>query len=71
MADELRLMIYNPLDQPVRQTLTIPLYYTGLSRTADLSERDGPAKTFELDRAFSIQLPVNVPARGQTWFAIE
>jgi hypothetical protein len=31
------LMVYNPLDQPVIRMLTIPLYYTGLTRTAKVS----------------------------------
>ena len=33
------LMLYNPLDQPVRKMLTFPLYYTGLTRSAKVSER--------------------------------
>jgi hypothetical protein len=65
------VMLYNPLDNPVTETLTIPLYYTGLTDTAKLSEQDGPAKTYRLDREYKIQLPVTIPARGHTWFVIE
>jgi len=65
------LMLYNPLETPVSKTLTIPLYYTGLTETAKLRERDGTAKTYRLDREYKIQLPVTVPARGVTWFVIE
>ena len=65
------LMIYNPLEQEVTRTLRIPLYYTGKTTTASVRERDGAAKTYELDRGFNIELPVKVPIHGVTWFVIE
>jgi hypothetical protein len=65
------LMVYNPLDQPVNRTLTIPLYYTGLTRSAKFRECDAAPKVFELDREYRIALPVAVAPRSQTWFVIE
>jgi hypothetical protein len=65
------LMVYNPLDRVVSRTLTIPLYYTGLTDRAAVREQDNPARTFALDRQYAIALPVQVPARGITWFVIE
>ncbi|HOC01446.1 MAG TPA: hypothetical protein PKM43_22185 [Verrucomicrobiota bacterium] len=65
------LMVYNPLDRVVAKTLTIPLYYTGLTDRAAVREQDNPARTFALDRPYAIALPVQVPARGVTWFVIE
>ena len=65
------LMLYNPLDKPVAATLTIPLYYTGLTETAKIREQDGEVKTYRLDREYKIQLPVAIPAAGYTWMVIE
>ncbi|MCX6928313.1 MAG: hypothetical protein NT154_34660 [Verrucomicrobia bacterium] len=65
------LMVYNPLDHPMNQTLTIPLYYTGLTRSAKVRECDGSPKVFELDREYRIALPVVVAPRSHTWFVIE
>ncbi|MGO8929372.1 MAG: hypothetical protein ACLQU3_21105 [Limisphaerales bacterium] len=65
------LMVYNPLEQEVTRTLRVPLYYTGKTATAAVSERDGKARTFKLDREYYIDLPVSVPARGVTWFVVE
>jgi len=65
------LMVYNPLEQGVSRTLRIPLYYTGKTATASVREREGAARTFKLDRAYDIELPVTVPARGVTWFVVE
>lgn len=65
------LMVYNPLDRIAAKTLTIPLYYTGLTDQAAVREQDNPARTFALDRQYAIALPVDVPARSVTWFVIE
>ena len=35
------LMVYNPLDHAVEKTIRVPLYYTGLTATAQVRERDG------------------------------
>ena len=64
------LMVYNPLEQEVSRTLRIPLYYTGKTDTASVSERDGAVTTFKLDREYYIDLPVTVPARQGTWFVV-
>jgi len=65
------LLVYNPLAEPVSQTLTIPLYYTGLTDTARIAEQDGPVKEYKLDRQYKVELPVTVPAKSTTWLAIE
>ena len=65
------LMIYNPLDREVRKPLTIPLYYTGLKDKTAVRERDGSPQSFTLNRDYSIELPVTVPAHGVTWFVFE
>jgi hypothetical protein len=65
------LMVYNPLASEVARTLRFSLYYTGLSSTASLRERDGDPVTLTLDRDYNIQLPVKVPAHGVTWFVVQ
>ncbi len=65
------LMVYNPLGQEVTRALRIPLYYTGKTTAVSVSEQDGAARTFKLDREYYIKLPVRVPARGVTWFIVE
>ena len=65
------LMVYNPLDREVRKTLTVPLYYTGLTGTATVRQRDGSAATTALDAERRISLPIVVAAHGVTWFVFE
>lgn len=64
-------MVYNPMEREVTKTLTVPLYYTGLSTTAAIRQQDGPPQSYTLDRDRRVQLSVTVPARATTWFVVE
>jgi hypothetical protein len=65
------LMVYNPLELEVSRNLRIPFYYTGKRDTVSVSERDGVARTFKLDREYCASLPVKVAGRQTTWFVVE
>ena len=64
-------MIYNPLDRALKRTVTLPLYYTGLTETARVRLGDAPAKPYRLDRAYNIAVPVEIPARGMVYLMIQ
>jgi hypothetical protein len=65
------VLCFNPLDRTVTCTVRLPLYYTGLSDRAWIGERDGnPPKVHPLDRDYSVEVAVTLPARGTTWFVI-
>ena len=63
--------LYNPLPEAIQREIVLPLYYTGLTDTAKVSEQDGRPKTFKLDRAYNIRLTVTLPPNGHTWFVIQ
>ncbi len=65
------VMLYNPLDQPIQRSIILPLYYTGLTQTANVRIEDGPAKLYTLDRSFQITVDLTIPAGGYTWLLIE
>jgi len=64
-------VVYNPLDREVRKSITLPLYYTGLTEAASIRERDGRPQRYVLDRAYRVEVPVKVQARGLTWLVIQ
>jgi hypothetical protein len=64
------LMVFNPLDHPVEKTLRVPLYYTGLTDKAMVSERDAKPKEYVLDREFFVTVPVQMPPQSTTWFVV-
>jgi hypothetical protein len=65
------LLVFNPLDREVAETIDLPLYYTGLTATAAIRQEDGLAKQYALDREYHVRLPVALPANGYTWIVIE
>jgi hypothetical protein len=65
------LMIYNPLNRDIRRTIQLPLYYTGLTTIARISEKEGRWKEHKLNRDYSTSVSVQIPANGYTWLIIE
>jgi hypothetical protein len=64
-------MVYNPLDRTIKKQLKLPLYYTGLTTTANIREQKGQSREYELDREYNAEIPVNVAPRSVSWFVIE
>jgi hypothetical protein len=59
------------LDEPVKRTLRLPLYYTGLTTKAQIKRPDGGQHEVPLDRQYTAPVPVELEPRGITWLAIE
>ena len=65
------LLVFNPLNEVVKRELTVPLYYTGLTTSARIREREGPPQTYQLDHERNVRVPLTIPANGYSWFVIE
>lgn len=65
------VMLYNPTLQDITRTVRLPLYYTGLTDTARIREKEGKAGTYPLDRSFHTQVTVSIPAQSYTWLVVE
>ena len=64
-------VVHNPLDHAVTRDLKLPLYYTGLTDTALVSEQGNKPKRYKLDRQYNITIPLQTPPNATTWFIIE
>ncbi|HUW60248.1 MAG TPA: alpha-galactosidase [Candidatus Bathyarchaeia archaeon] len=65
------VMVFNPTLKKQRERLRLPLYYTGLTETARVQEQDGRGRTVEIDRDYSIEIPVRMKPKSITWFVVE
>lgn len=65
------MMLYNPTTVPITRIIKVPLYYTGLSSTAKIREKEAASKTYNLSRDYGVEMKVTIPANGYTWFVIE
>ena len=64
-------MVFNPTHFDIQMSLTLPLYYTGLTTTAVVSEQGQSPKSYTLERDFSIDVNVHLAPLGITWFLIQ
>jgi len=65
------LLAFNPTGQVITRTLTLPLYYTGLTKMARIREKEGKAKRYNLNRKYEFAFKVRVEAGSFNWFVIE
>lgn len=64
-------MLFNPLDHDITRTINLPLYYTGLTNSAQIRDGEGKSKKYKLNRDYSVDITITIPAGGYKWLVIE
>ncbi len=64
-------MVFNPTQEVVIYNLTLPLYYTGLTDTAMITQNGGHSRLYHLDRQYNIEIPVLLKPLQITWYLIQ
>ena len=64
-------MLYNPTPHPITREVALPLYYSGLTQSVRIREKEGVPKTYTLDRNYRAHVSVTIPAAGYTWLVAE
>jgi hypothetical protein len=64
-------MVFNPTSDDIDTNLSLPLYYTGLTDIAQVSEQENPWQNYTLARDYHIDVPISLPPLGITWFLIK
>ena len=62
------LMVFNPTSQHIHDTLTVPLYYTGLTSTTRVSHQAADSVTYTLDRRYNVHISVDLGPLNITWY---
>lgn len=71
LAEKGFAVINNPLHATLETQITLPLYYTGLTKEARIRHEGGAAKRYRLNAKGEVVVTVKIPAQGLTWFVIE
>ena len=58
------LVVHNPLDKPVEQTIQLDPYYTGLRETVLVGWEDGTSRVIPLDDRGLLRIPLRLTAGG-------
>jgi hypothetical protein len=64
-------MLYNPTSDAITIPINLPLYYTGLTGEAKISEQNGSMKIYKLNRNYGAEVTVTIPGNGYTWLTIQ
>ena len=65
------ISLYNPLNIPITRRIKVPLYYTGIQEKAIVKKLDKENKIIPLSRDYSIDLEIDIPAKGYAWYIVE
>jgi hypothetical protein len=65
------VMLYNPTKEIMQRKITLPLYYTGISKVAHLTSKEGIKKSISLSPTKDIALDFTIAPDSYTWFLIE
>jgi hypothetical protein len=65
------IMLYNPTSEKITRTIKLPLYYTGITSTASIKEKDGSTKKYALSRNYEATFTFTIPADTYTWYVVE
>ncbi|HWB24855.1 MAG TPA: hypothetical protein VG738_05215 [Chitinophagaceae bacterium] len=66
------VMLYNPLLHAITRTIELPVYYTGVTGTAHISEKGTNPRGYTINPStHSITFTFTIPAAGYTWFTVE
>ncbi len=71
LAQKGLMMLFNPTQEAITRTISLPLYYTGLSKTAMVKDAKGVSKTYTLNRDYTIDFTFTIAADSYSWFLIE
>ena len=64
-------MAFNPTNEAVTTFLTLPLYYTGLTTTAKISQEGLNPQGYTLDRQYNVDITVSLPPLAITWYLVQ
>jgi hypothetical protein len=65
------VLLYNPLKTSILRKIKLPLYYTGLTDKVRISVQENEAKTYILNRDYSVDIEVSIPAEGYIWLVVQ
>jgi hypothetical protein len=65
------VMLYNPTNEVIIRRISIPLYYAGIKRAAQVSFQGATFKTLPINAQKEILIDVRIPANGHVWYVIQ
>lgn len=65
------LVVFNPLKKAVDKEIKVNLHYTGITNKVRVSREGAPATTLKLHPDETVQVRVQIPAEGMSWYVLQ
>ncbi len=65
------VMLFNPTPEKITRTIQLPLYYTGLVKSATVTDEFGKRKKYKMDRQFNVTWSITLMPDTYAWYLIE
>jgi hypothetical protein len=65
------VLLYNPLKEKIKRTITLPLYYTGLEKQATIKVNGINPQQYSLNRDYSINIKISIEPESFVWLTVE
>ena len=64
------LILFNPLDRPIKRRIGVPLYYSGIRGSVQVGLGEGAPYRRQLGEGSHLELDVEIPANGWVWYLL-
>jgi hypothetical protein len=65
------VMVFNPTNETIVRHINVPVYYTGLQTKTKVTDNKGQEFSYVINKEKSIELAVQIPANGYSWFLLQ
>lgn len=65
------MMLFNPTNETIKRSITIPVYYTGLDTKINIKEKEGKWIGYSIDRDYKVTLYIELKPSDYSWWVIE
>ncbi len=65
------MLLFNPTREKIEKEIKVPLYYTGLTQTAQIREKEGISKNYVLNRNYEATIKVLLQPDSYSWWVVE
>ncbi len=69
--DRAMAVVFNPTNKSITKKLKLPLYYAGVSKTADVCIEGGSSKYYSLNDKQEIEVELTIKPGGYTWVLVK
>jgi len=71
LKEKAMLLVFNPTPSENTKEYVVPLYYSGITKSARIREHEGTIVEYPVDHDGNVHIPITLPANGFTWLVIE